>query len=50
MREEAEELRGMYKRTREKGLGAEVKRRILMGTHTLSSGYYDAYYKKAQQV
>jgi len=32
------------------GFGAEVKRRILMGTYTLSAGYYDAYYKRAQQV
>jgi aspartyl-tRNA(Asn)/glutamyl-tRNA(Gln) amidotransferase subunit A len=37
-------------KTREKGFGAEVKRRIILGTYTLSSGYYDAYYKKAQQV
>jgi len=36
--------------TREAGFGAEVKRRIILGTYALSSGYYDAYYKKAQQV
>ena len=36
--------------TREDGFGAEVKRRIMMGTYALSAGYYDAYYKKAQQV
>ncbi|HEX5709219.1 MAG TPA: Asp-tRNA(Asn)/Glu-tRNA(Gln) amidotransferase subunit GatA [Pyrinomonadaceae bacterium] len=48
--EEAPELRGMYRRTREEGFGAEVKRRIMLGTYVLSSGYYDAYYLKAQQV
>jgi aspartyl-tRNA(Asn)/glutamyl-tRNA(Gln) amidotransferase subunit A len=37
-------------RTRQKGFGAEVKRRIMLGTHALSSGYYDAYYLKAQKV
>ncbi|HNB24419.1 MAG TPA: Asp-tRNA(Asn)/Glu-tRNA(Gln) amidotransferase subunit GatA [Candidatus Melainabacteria bacterium] len=40
----------MYKATRSKGFGTEVKRRIMLGTYALSSGYYDAYYKKAQQV
>jgi len=40
----------MYKNTRSKGFGAEVKRRIIIGTYALSSGYYDAYYKKASQV
>jgi aspartyl-tRNA(Asn)/glutamyl-tRNA(Gln) amidotransferase subunit A len=40
----------MYARTRAEGLGKEVKRRILMGTYALSAGYYDAFYKKAQQV
>jgi aspartyl-tRNA(Asn)/glutamyl-tRNA(Gln) amidotransferase subunit A len=40
----------MYTETRERGFGAEVKRRILIGTYALSSGYYDAYYGKAQQV
>lgn len=48
--EDAHELREMYKRTREEGFGAEVKRRILLGTYVLSSGYYDAYYAKAQKV
>ncbi|HYN84672.1 MAG TPA: Asp-tRNA(Asn)/Glu-tRNA(Gln) amidotransferase subunit GatA [Pyrinomonadaceae bacterium] len=48
--EEAPELRQMYRRTREEGFGAEVKRRIMLGTYVLSSGYYDAYYLKAQQV
>lgn len=49
-RVEGEDLIDMYMKTREKGFGAEVKRRIILGTYTLSSGYYDAYYKKAQQV
>ena len=40
----------MYKKTRAEGFGDEVKRRIMLGTFALSSGYYDAYYKKAQQV
>jgi len=40
----------LYKEARSKGFGKEVKRRILLGTYALSSGYYDAYYKKAQQV
>ncbi|MFN2599512.1 MAG: Asp-tRNA(Asn)/Glu-tRNA(Gln) amidotransferase subunit GatA [Pyrinomonadaceae bacterium] len=48
--EEAPELRSMYRRTREEGFGAEVKRRVMLGTYVLSSGYYDAYYLKAQQV
>lgn len=48
--EEAHELREMYFRTREEGFGAEVKRRIMLGTYVLSSGYYDAYYAKAQKV
>lgn len=44
------DLNDLYTRTRSEGFGAEVKRRILMGTYVLSSGYYDAYYRKAQQV
>ncbi len=48
--EESSELRAMYRRTREQGFGAEVKRRIMLGTYVLSSGYYDAYYLKAQRV
>jgi aspartyl-tRNA(Asn)/glutamyl-tRNA(Gln) amidotransferase subunit A len=40
----------MYERTRDEGFGAEVKRRIMLGTYVLSAGYYDAYYLKAQQV
>jgi aspartyl-tRNA(Asn)/glutamyl-tRNA(Gln) amidotransferase subunit A len=43
-------LRTMYNRTRDEGFGAEVKRRIMLGTYVLSAGYYDAYYLKAQQV
>ena len=43
-------LKQMYLRTRDEGFGAEVKRRIMLGTYVLSSGYYDAYYLKAQQV
>jgi aspartyl-tRNA(Asn)/glutamyl-tRNA(Gln) amidotransferase subunit A len=48
--EDAPELRQMYRKTREEGFGAEVKRRIMLGTYVLSAGYYDAYYRKAQQV
>lgn len=44
------DLSDLYTRTRQEGFGAEVKRRILMGTYALSSGYYDAYYKRAQQI
>ena len=46
----ASNLIEMYKETRSQGFGAEVKRRIMLGTYALSSGYYDAYYKKAQKV
>lgn len=48
--EDAEDLVEMYKRTRAEGFGAEVKRRIMIGTYALSAGYYDAYYLKAQKV
>jgi len=48
--EEAKTLSAMFKKTRDAGFGAEVKRRILLGTYALSAGYYDAYYRKAQQV
>lgn len=48
--EEAAGLREMYFKTREQGFGPEVKRRIMLGTYVLSSGYYDAYYSKAQRV
>jgi aspartyl-tRNA(Asn)/glutamyl-tRNA(Gln) amidotransferase subunit A len=46
----ARDLRDLYHRTRSEGFGPEVKRRILLGTYVLSAGYYDAYYRKAQQV
>ncbi len=48
--ENAPELHEMYMKTRNEGFGAEVKRRIMLGTYVLSSGYYDAYYSKAQKV
>jgi aspartyl-tRNA(Asn)/glutamyl-tRNA(Gln) amidotransferase subunit A len=44
------DLEDLYKRSRGEGFGAEVKRRIMIGTYALSAGYYDAYYLKAQQV
>ncbi|MGE4653132.1 MAG: Asp-tRNA(Asn)/Glu-tRNA(Gln) amidotransferase subunit GatA [Myxococcota bacterium] len=44
------DLGDMYRRSRSEGFGAEVKRRIVLGTYVLSAGYYDAYYRKAQQV
>jgi aspartyl-tRNA(Asn)/glutamyl-tRNA(Gln) amidotransferase subunit A len=47
---QSDTLSAMYRRTRDLGFGAEVKRRILLGTYVLSHGYYDAYYRKAQQV
>jgi aspartyl-tRNA(Asn)/glutamyl-tRNA(Gln) amidotransferase subunit A len=47
---DANTLSEMYRKSRDMGFGAEVKRRILLGTYALSAGYYDAYYKKAQQV
>ena len=47
---EFKDLKEIYKKSRSEGFGAEVKRRIILGTYVLSSGYYDAYYKKAQQV
>ncbi len=47
---DADSLIDMYRETRSQGFGDEVKRRILIGTYALSSGYYDAYYKKASQV
>ena len=48
--ESAHTLSEMFRETRDQGFGAEVKRRILLGTYVLSAGYYDAYYRKAQQV
>ena len=50
LRVEGDGLRAMYDATRSQGFGAEVTRRILLGTYVLSAGYYDAYYKKAQSV
>jgi aspartyl-tRNA(Asn)/glutamyl-tRNA(Gln) amidotransferase subunit A len=50
LRLEGDGLRGMYEATRSRGFGAEVTRRILLGTYVLSAGYYDAYYRKAQDV
>jgi aspartyl-tRNA(Asn)/glutamyl-tRNA(Gln) amidotransferase subunit A len=47
---EGKTLLEMYRRSRSEGFGAEVKRRIMLGTYVLSAGYYDAYYKKALQV
>jgi aspartyl-tRNA(Asn)/glutamyl-tRNA(Gln) amidotransferase subunit A len=48
--ETSKDLLEMYMKSRQEGFGPEVKRRIMLGTYALSSGYYDAYYKKAQQV
>ncbi len=48
--ENYDNLKDIYKNSRSEGFGAEVKRRIILGTYVLSSGYYDAYYKKAQKV
>jgi aspartyl-tRNA(Asn)/glutamyl-tRNA(Gln) amidotransferase subunit A len=50
MRREGKDIIEMYKQTRSRGFGKEVKRRIILGTYVLSSGYYDAYYRKAGQV
>jgi aspartyl-tRNA(Asn)/glutamyl-tRNA(Gln) amidotransferase subunit A len=47
---EAEDLIGLYSRTRSEGFGAEVKRRVMLGTYALSAGYYDAYYLRALKV
>jgi len=48
--QDAENVTDMYMRTRREGFGTEVRRRIMLGTYALSSGYYDAYYLKAQKV
>ena len=48
--ENVRDVDDLYRRSRSEGFGAEVKRRILLGTYVLSAGYYDAYYRKAQQV
>ncbi|MEE1569142.1 MAG: amidase family protein, partial [Alphaproteobacteria bacterium] len=50
LREEGETLQEMYENTRGEGFGAEVTRRVLIGTYVLSAGYYDAYYLKAQKL
>jgi aspartyl-tRNA(Asn)/glutamyl-tRNA(Gln) amidotransferase subunit A len=50
LRLEGDGLRGMYDATRSNGFGPEVTRRVILGTYVLSTGYYDAYYRKAQQV
>ena len=50
IRKDGETLADMYRQTRGAGFGAEVKRRIMLGTYVLSAGYYDAFYRKAQQV
>ncbi|HEY6771202.1 MAG TPA: Asp-tRNA(Asn)/Glu-tRNA(Gln) amidotransferase subunit GatA [Solirubrobacterales bacterium] len=50
LRVEADELTEMYEETRTQGFGSEVKRRIMLGTYALSSGYYEAYYGRAQRV
>jgi aspartyl-tRNA(Asn)/glutamyl-tRNA(Gln) amidotransferase subunit A len=50
LRIQGDGLKGMYEATRSKGFGPEVTRRIMLGTYVLSAGYYDAYYRKAQQV
>jgi len=50
LRETADGVHEMYRKTRERGFGDESKRRIMLGTYALSSGYYDAYYSQAQKV
>ncbi len=50
LRADGADLRDQYERTRAKGFGAEVQRRVLIGTYVLSAGYYDAYYLRAQKV
>jgi aspartyl-tRNA(Asn)/glutamyl-tRNA(Gln) amidotransferase subunit A len=50
LREESRDIIGMYEKTRAAGFGAEVRRRIMIGTYVLSAGYYDAYYLRAQKV
>jgi aspartyl-tRNA(Asn)/glutamyl-tRNA(Gln) amidotransferase subunit A len=50
LRVTADDVIGLYERTREAGFGREVKRRVLIGTYVLSAGYYDAYYVRAQKV
>ncbi|HEX3709205.1 MAG TPA: Asp-tRNA(Asn)/Glu-tRNA(Gln) amidotransferase subunit GatA [Pseudolabrys sp.] len=50
LREQASDITGMYEGTRAQGFGAEVRRRVMIGTYVLSAGYYDAYYLRAQKV
>ena len=50
LRSPSRDVRGMYENTRAEGFGAEVRRRVMIGTYVLSAGYYDAYYLKAQKV
>ncbi|MBR0642832.1 Asp-tRNA(Asn)/Glu-tRNA(Gln) amidotransferase subunit GatA [Plastoroseomonas hellenica] len=50
LREDGRDLKDLYEKTRAAGFGAEVKRRIMIGTYVLSAGYYDAYYLKAQKI
>jgi aspartyl-tRNA(Asn)/glutamyl-tRNA(Gln) amidotransferase subunit A len=50
LRDDRDDLTEMYEATRAAGFGAEVKRRVLMGTYVLSAGYYDAYYLQAQKI
>jgi aspartyl-tRNA(Asn)/glutamyl-tRNA(Gln) amidotransferase subunit A len=50
MRRDGGDLRELYEKTRAAGFGAEVRRRVLIGTYVLSAGYYDAYYLRAQKV
>ena len=50
LRHDGEDLRDLYERTRAEGFGAEVRRRVLIGTYVLSAGYYDAYYLRAQKI
>jgi len=50
LRQDGEDLRDLYQRTRAEGFGPEVRRRVLIGTYVLSAGYYDAYYLRAQKV
>jgi aspartyl-tRNA(Asn)/glutamyl-tRNA(Gln) amidotransferase subunit A len=50
LREDGEDLRDLYERTRRSGFGDEVRRRVLIGTYVLSAGYYDAYYLRAQKL
>ncbi len=50
LREESADIVGLYEKTRAKGFGAEVRRRLMIGTYVLSAGYYDAYYVRAQKI